>query len=133
MEVQKAQYLLEQERLKAEEIVREEIAKTQIEIAAEAEAERQRRIAQGEADAILARYQAEAEGIKQVLEAKASVTKVWFASANGDAKAAATLMVEKVDAMVQAQVEAVKNLKSTRSPFGIPATVQMERVPHPTL
>ena len=112
MEVQKAQYLLEQERLKAEEIVREEIAKTQIEIAAEAEAERQRRIAQGEADAILARYQAEAEGIKQVLEAKATGYQGLVASANGDAKAAATLlMVEKVDAMVQAQVEAVKNLK----------------------
>ena len=112
MEVQKAQYLLEQERLKAEEIVREEIAKTQIEIAAEAEAERQRRIAQGEADAILARYQAEAEGIKQVLEAKAAGYQGLVASANGDAKAAATLlMVEKVDAMVQAQVEAVKNLK----------------------
>ena len=112
MEVQKAQYLLEQERLKAEEIVREEIAKTQIEIAAEAEAERLRRIAQGEADAILARYEAEASGIKQVLEAKATGYQGLVASANGDAKAAATLlMVEKIDSMVNAQVEAVKNLK----------------------
>ena len=105
MEVQKAQYLLEQERLKAEEIVREEIAKTQIEIAAEAEAERQRRIAAGEADAILARYKAEAEGIQKVLEAKATGYQSLVASAGGDAKAAATLlMVEKVDSMVQAQV-----------------------------
>ncbi len=112
MEVQKAQYLLEQERLKAEEIVREEIAKTQIEIAAEAEAERQRRIAQGEADAILARYKAEAEGIQKVLEAKALGYQSLVASAGGDAKAAATLlMVEKVDSMVNAQVEAVKNLQ----------------------
>jgi flotillin len=112
MEVQKAQYLLEQERLKAEEIVREEIAKTQIEIAAEAEAERQRRIASGEADAILARYKAEAEGIQKVLEAKALGYKSLVASAGGDAKAAATLlMVEKVDSMVNAQVEAVKNLQ----------------------
>ena len=112
MEIQKAQYLLEQERLKAEEIVREEIAKTQIEIAAEAEAERQRRIAAGEADAILARYKAEAEGIQKVLEAKASGYQSLVASAGGDAKAAATLlMVEKVDSMVQAQVEAVKNLQ----------------------
>ncbi len=112
MEVQKAQYLLEQERLKAEEIVREEIAKTQIEIAAEAEAERQRRIAQGEADAILARYTAEAEGIQKVLEAKATGYKNLVESAGGDTKAAATLlMVEKVDAMVHAQVEAVKNLQ----------------------
>ena len=112
MEIQKAQYLLEQERLKAEEIVREEIAKTQIEIAAEAEAERQRRIAQGEADAILARYKAEAEGIQKVLEAKALGYQSLVASAGGDAKAAATLlMVEKVDSMVNAQVEAVKNLQ----------------------
>ena len=112
MEIQKAQYLLEQERLKAEEIVREEIAKTQIEIAAEAEAERQRRIAGGEADAILARYKAEAEGIQKVLEAKATGYQMLIDSAGGDAKAAATLlMVEKVDTMVQAQVEAVKNLQ----------------------
>ncbi len=112
MEVQKAQYLLEQERLRAEEIVREEIAKTQIEIAAEAEAERQRRIAGGEADAILARYTAEAAGVQKVLEAKASGYAMLVDSAGGDAKAAATLlMVEKVDSMVQAQVEAVKNLQ----------------------
>ena len=112
MEIQKAQYLLEQERLKAEEIVREEIAKTQIEIAAEAEAERQRRIAGGEADAILARYKAEAEGIQKVLEAKATGYQMLVSSAGGDAKAAATLlMVEKIDSMVNAQVEAVKNLK----------------------
>jgi flotillin len=111
-EVQKAQYILEQERLKAEEIVREEIAKTQIEIAAEAEAERQRRIAQGEADATLARYTAEAEGLQKVLDAKASGYAKLVASAGGDAKAAATLlMVEKIEAMVEAQVEAIKNLK----------------------
>ncbi len=112
MEVQKAQYNLEQERLKAEEIVREEIAKTQIEIAAEAEAERQRRIARGEADAILARYTAEAEGVQKVLEAKATGYKSLVAGAGGDPKAAATLlMVEKIESMVDAQVEAIKNLK----------------------
>ncbi|HIO86357.1 MAG TPA: flotillin family protein [Candidatus Poseidoniales archaeon] len=112
MEVQKAQYLLEQERLRADEIVREEIAKTQIEIAAEAEAERLRRIARGEADAILARYTAEAEGVQKVLEAKATGYKSLVAGAGGDPKAAATLlMVEKIESMVEAQVEAIKNLK----------------------
>lgn len=112
MQVQKAQYLLEQERLKAEEIVREEIAKTQIEIAAEAEAERQRRIARGEADAILARYNAEAEGIQAVLEAKATGYSQLVASAGGDTKAAATLlMVEKIEGIVSRQVEAISNLK----------------------
>jgi len=112
MEVQKAQYSLEQERLKAEEIVREEIAKTQIEIAAEAEAERQRRVASGEADAILAKYRAEAEGVQAVLEAKAAGYSNLVASAGGDAKAAATLlMVEKIEDIVARQVEAISNLK----------------------
>jgi len=112
MEVQKAQYLLEQERLKAEEIVREEIAKTQIEIAAEAEAERQRRVAYGEADAVLAKYKAEAEGIQAVLEAKATGYANLVKSAGGDAKAAATLlMVEKLEDVVAKQVEAISNLQ----------------------
>jgi len=47
VEIEKAQYELEGQRLRAEEIAREEISKQQIEIAAEAEAERQRRIARG--------------------------------------------------------------------------------------
>lgn len=112
MEVQKAQYKLEQERLRAEEIVREEISKTQIEIAAEAEAERQRRIAQGEADAVLARYNAEAEGTKAVLEAKANGYKQLVDSAGGDVKAAATLlMVEKIEEIVARQTEAIANLQ----------------------
>jgi flotillin len=112
MEVQKAQYMLEQERLRAEEIVKEEISKTQIEIASEAEAERLRRIAKGEADAVLARYNAEAEGTKAVLEAKANGYKQLVASAGGDVKAAATLlMVEKIEEIVARQTEAISNLQ----------------------
>jgi len=112
IEVQKAQYMLEQERLRAEEIVREEIQKTQIEIAAEAEAEKQRRIAAGEADAIYARYDAEARGIQAVLEAKAAGYGDLVQRAGGDPGAAATLLlVEKIESMVAAQAEAIKNLK----------------------
>ena len=111
-EIQKAQYVLEQERLRAEEIVREEIAKTQIEIAAEAEAERARRVAKGEADAILYKYEAEAKGVQQVLDAKAAGYGRLIESSGGDARAAATLlMVEKIENMVSAQVEAIRNLK----------------------
>ena len=102
----------EEERLKASEIVRENIQKQQIEIAAEAEAERQRRIARGEADAILAVYEAEAKGVQQVLEAKAKGYQNLVNSAAGDPKAAATLlMVEKIESMVSAQAEAIRNLK----------------------
>ena len=111
-EIAKAKYDEEEQSLRASEIARETIAKQQVEIAAEAEAERQRRIARGEADAILAKYQAEAEGVKQVLEAKAQGYSNLVSSASGDPKAAATLlMVEKIEAMVSAQTEAIRNLK----------------------
>jgi flotillin len=81
-------------------------------ISADAEAERQRRIAQGQADAILARYQAEAVGQQAVLEAKAAGYKSLVASAGGDTKAAATLlMVEKIEELVSRQTEAISNLK----------------------
>jgi len=110
--IQRAFFSEEEERLKASEIVRETIQKQQIEIAAEAEAERLRRIAQGEADAILSVYKAEAEGIQKVLDAKAIGYSNLVTSASGDPKAAATLlMVEKIESMVAAQVEAIRNLK----------------------
>lgn len=110
--IERARYTEEEERLRASDIVREQIQKQQIEIAAEAEAERQRRVAGGEADAILAIYEAEAAGVKQVLEAKAAGYEGLVSSTGGDAKAAATLlMVEKLDQMVAAQVEAIRNLK----------------------
>ncbi|MFL2956826.1 MAG: flotillin family protein [Candidatus Thalassarchaeaceae archaeon] len=110
--IERALYSEVEERLRASDIVRENIQKQQIEIAAEAEAERQRRVARGEADAILARYEAEAAGVQKVLEAKATGYKGLVESAGGDAKAAATLlMVEKIEGMVAAQVEAIRNLK----------------------
>ena len=111
-EIAKAKYDEEEQSLRASEIARETIAKQQVEIAAEAEAERQRRIARGEADAILAKYEAEAEGVQKVLEAKAQGYSNLVSSASGDPKAAATLlMVEKIEAMVSAQTEAIRNLK----------------------
>ena len=111
-EIAKAKYEEEEQTLRASEIARETIAKQQVEIAAEAEAERQRRIARGEADAILAKYEAEAEGVQKVLEAKAHGYSNLVSSASGDPKAAATLlMVEKIEAMVSAQTEAIRNLK----------------------
>lgn len=112
VEIQKAQALAEQERLIAEEVVQQEIEKRKIEIAAEAEAERTRREARGEADAILLRYKAEAEGLREVLNSKASGYLELVKSCNGDAKAAATLlMTEKIEHIVSMQIEAIKNMK----------------------
>jgi len=110
--IQKAQYEMEGERLRAEEIAREEVSKQQIEISATAEANRERLIAQGQADATLAKYNAEAAGQQAVLEAKAAGYALLVKSAGGDAKAAATLlMVEKIEALVARQTEAISNLK----------------------
>ena len=112
VEIQKAQYLAEQQRLNAEVIVRQEIEKRKIEIDAEALAEKFRREARGQADAILAKYEAEAKGIRQVLEGKAAGYESLVKSCNGDAKAASTLlMIEKIEEIVSRQVEAIKNLK----------------------
>ncbi len=112
VEIQKAQYLAEQERLNAEEVVKKEIEKKKIEIAAEAEAERIRREARGTADGILAKYEAEAKGLRQVLHSKAEGYDALVRSCAGDARAAATLLlIEKMEALVATQVEAIKNLK----------------------
>jgi flotillin len=112
VEIQKAQYKAELERLNADEVVRQEIDKTKIEIAAEAEAEKTRREAKGQADAILLKYQAEAEGVKLVLESKAAGYRDLVKGCNGNAKDAATLlMTEKIEDIVQLQVEAIRNIK----------------------
>ena len=112
VEIQKAQYKAEQERLTAEEVVRQEIDRRKVEIAAEATAEKSRREAKGEADAILLKYQAEAEGIRKVLESKAGGYLELVKACNGDAKSVATLlMTEKIEQIVQMQIEAIRNIK----------------------
>ena len=110
--IQKALYQAEQERLRAEEIVRQEIEKSKVEIAAEAEAERVRREARGVADGILLKYEAEAAGMRKLLTAKSDGYKKLVESVDGDSQAAATLlMIEKLEEIVGLQVEAISNLK----------------------
>ena len=112
VQIQKAQYLAEQERLNAEDVVKREIDKRMIEISAEAEAERIRRVARGNADGVLLKFEAEAKGLLLLLESKATGYRSLVDSCHGDAKAAATLlMIEKLEDIVGKQVEAIKNLK----------------------
>ncbi len=112
VEIQKAQYKAEMERLNAAEVAQQEIEKRKVEIAAEAEAERIRRVAKGEADGVLLKYQAEAEGLRKLLEGKATGYARLVESCGGNAQAAATLlMVEKIEGIVARQVEAIQNLK----------------------
>jgi len=106
------QRIAEQARIAKDLLPAAEVAKSQLEIEAEANAEQTRRVAQGEADAMLARYKAEATGLQLVLEAKAEGYKRIIDAAGGDANAAATLlMIEKMEEIVRIQTEALQNIK----------------------
>ncbi len=112
VEIQKAQYKAELERLTAAEIVKKEVEKRKIELEAMAEAQKTAIEAKGRADARLLEYQAEAEGVKKVLEGKALGYQELLKSVNNDPKALATLlMVEKIEGIIEKQVEAIKNIK----------------------
>ncbi len=99
-------------RLRKEQLAVQEIEKQRIEIAAEAAAEKARREARGQADAILARYQAEAEGTRRVLEAKAEgYRRLMEACADNPQVAPTLLMIEQMPTLVSEQVKAIQNLK----------------------
>jgi flotillin len=103
---------MEKERQRAEVVVPAEIAKQQVEIAADAEGERNRREAKGEADAIYAKLSAEARGNFEILKAKGDGFREIVKACNNDADAAAKmLMIEKLEAVVAMQTEAIKNIK----------------------
>lgn len=107
-----AQKEQEEAKLKKEELARQEVEKLKIQVQADAEAERARRIALGEADAIKAKYFAEAEGIKAVLEAKAKGYEDLVKISNNRPEIATSfLMIEKLETLVEKQVEAIKNIK----------------------
>lgn len=111
-EINRAKSIAELQRLQAEEIVPKEIERKKIEIAAAADASRQRIEAEGKASAILQIKQAEAEGMRKVLTAKAEGYKLLVeACANNSQDAATMLMIEKLEEIAKLQAEAIKNLK----------------------
>lgn len=102
----------EQATLVADVIVKTDIEKRRKEIEAEAEAEQIRRRAKGEADAIYAKLEAQARGIKAMLDNQAQGYAEIVKAAGGDANAAMRLMItDKMENLVKAQVEAIKNVK----------------------
>lgn len=99
-------------RLSKEQLAAQEIEKKRIEVAAEAQAEKSRREARGEADAILAKYEAEAAGIRKVLDSKAEGYNSLIAACGSQPHIAPTLlMVEQLPKIVAEQVKAIQNLK----------------------
>ena len=122
---------LERASQQADVIVKAEIEKQQAEITAEAEAEVIRRKARGEADAIFARMEAQAKGIEEVLTKQAAGMSQLVAAAGGNPDAAVKFIVaDKLEQLVQMQVEAIKNIKidkvtvwdSMNGASGTPAT-----------
>jgi flotillin len=111
-EVNRTRYETELTRLRSEQVAMEEANKQKIEIAAEAVAEKTRREARGEADSILMKYEAEAKGLQKVLESKATGYLKLIESLNGDANAAANLLlIEQMREVARIQTEAIQNLK----------------------
>ena len=99
-------------RLGKEMLAPQEVEKMRIEIAAEAAAEKRRREAQGEADAILATYEAEAKGVQMVMEAKAEGYRRLIEACGTDAQVGPTLLlIEQLPKLVAEQVKAISNLK----------------------
>lgn len=111
-EINRAKTLAELQRFEAEEIVPKEIERRKIEIAAAADAAKQRIEAEGKAAAILSIKEAEAEGVRKVLMAKAEGYRMLVeACANNSQDAATMLMIEKLEEIAKLQAEAIKNLK----------------------
>lgn len=93
-------------------VVPAEIAKQRAIIDAQAEAEKTREQAKGEADAIFAKMDAEARGLYEILTKQAEGYRQVVAAAAGDPnKAFQLLLIEKLPELVKTQVEAVKNIK----------------------
>lgn len=103
---------LERASQQADVIVKAEIEKQQVEIAAEADAEVTRRKARGEADAIFARMEAQAKGIEEMLTKQAIGMRQLVEAAAGNPDAAVKFIIaDKLEQLVQMQVDAIKNIK----------------------
>jgi len=93
-------------------IVPQEIEKQKVEIAAEAEAERLRRVAKGQADGKFAEMEAIARGTYEILSKQAEGFGMIVKAADNDPNSAIRLLIaDKLEELVKTQVEAIKNIK----------------------
>lgn len=109
----------EQARAKKEEatqyanvIVPAEIQKKELVIQAEAEAEKTRQLAKGEADGIYFKMEANAKGVKEMLVKQAEGFQKLVDAAGGDPKVAIQMMItDKLPEMLKIQTEALQNIE----------------------
>ena len=99
-------------RKQAEEVVDAQISKQKEVIAAQAEAERRREIAKGEADAVLAKYMAQAKGQEELLTKQAEGFQRLVEAAGGSAESAiGYLMIDKLTELAKIQTDAIKDIE----------------------
>ena len=94
--------------LEADIIVKTEVEKRRIELEAEAQI---RRKARGEADAIYMRMEAEARGAQEMLIKQADGFTQVVAAAGNPSDALRLMLADKMEALMQIQVDAIKNIK----------------------
>lgn len=96
----------------ADILVEAQIAKEKATLDAEAVAERTRREARGEADAIFFKMKAQADGINEILTKQAHGFSDIVKAAGGNTNSAVSLMIaDKLQDIVASQVEAIKGIK----------------------
>lgn len=111
-DAEKARAQREQATQNANIVVPATIDKEKMIIDAEAEAEKIRRMAKGEADAIFAKMDAQARGTLEILTKQAEGFESLVKAAAGDPeKAVLMLITDKLPELVGKQVEAISNLK----------------------
>jgi flotillin len=110
-EAEQVRFELEKTRGQADIIAKAEINKEEAEIAEEADASVLRRKAQGEADAIYAKLEAQARGAREILERQAEgMAKLIEVSGNADS-AVKLIIADKLEDLTRIQVDAIKNIK----------------------
>jgi len=103
---------VEQNRLQKEILIPQEILKEKMRIEAEAEALQQIELAKGAAQALLQQLQAQAQGELALLQAKATGYSQLVKAVQEKPELAATLLlIEKLETLVDKQVEAISKLK----------------------
>lgn len=95
----------------ADVIVAADIEKQKLEIEAEAVAEQTRRKAQGEADAIFVKMDAEARGVREKLTKQAEGMDALVKSAGTASDAVRLLIADKLEEIVAEQVKAISGVK----------------------
>jgi flotillin len=85
--------------------------KARVIVEAEAEAEKRRIEAEGQAKAVFARLDAEARGQYEILAKKAEGLRRIIDACGGSQQAFQMMMLEHLDAMVQASAQAISNIK----------------------